>query len=165
MLEALYRCKDLKLHEYKLLLCIIRHTNGYNCNKNDLKNSFLVKETGISKSHICDTIQSLLKRDIIFKKEDSYGINKENSFWKSNSSVHMEQKFPQDGTRVPSTRNYDHPQTSTIASDSAPLNTTVKKTVNTTLYKQEKYFKNHREQIQSNGEWDTYIKLQGDYNE
>lgn len=165
MLEALYRCKDLKLHEYKLLLCMIRHTNGYNCTEQVLKNSFLVNETGISKSHICDTIQLLLHRDIIFKKKDSYGINQESNFWKSKSSVQMEpssaqreQKFRPDGTVVPSRWNNDLPQTPINTNDSAYLKTELKKEVKTTSYRQEKYVKNRREAIPTNEEWNAYIK-------
>ena len=171
MLEALYQCKDLKLHEYKLLLCMIRHTNGYNCNERILKNSFLVKETGISKSHICDTIQLLLKRDIIFKKEDSYGINKESSFWKSNCSVHMEQssaqveqKFPPDGTPVPSRWNCDHPQTSSVQDVSVPLKTTLKKELKKDIYKQgsvygiKPTFQRKRFDPPTRDEWDLYIR-------
>lgn len=169
MLEALYQSQDLKQREYKLLLCLIRHTNGYNCNERNLKNSFLVKETGISRSHICDTVQSLLKRDIIFKKEDSYGINKKSKFWKSNCSVQEEsssaqgeQKFRPDGTTVPPRGNNDLPQTTINANASSPLKTTLKKEIKTTSYKQEKYFKSRLNPILSNEEMDRYIKLQGD---
>jgi phage replication O-like protein O len=171
MLEALYQCKDLKLHEYKLLLCMIRHTNGYNCNERILKNSFLVKETGISKSHICDTIQSLIKRDVIFKKEDSYGIKKESSFWKSNCSVQMEpssvqgeQKFRPDGTTVPPRRNFDVPQSITAPSVSAPLNTELKKELKKDIYKQgsvygiKSTFQRKRFEPPKQDEWDQYIR-------
>jgi phage replication O-like protein O len=169
MLEALYQCKDLKLREYKLLLCMIRHTNGYNLNETILKNSYLVKETGISRSHICDTIQLLLKRDIIFKKEDSYGINKESPFWKNKSSLpreqssfHEEQKFPLQGTTVPPRGNNDHPQTIILQGASSPLKTTLKKEIKTTSYKQEKYFKSRLHPILTNEEMDRYIKSQGE---
>jgi len=169
MLETLYQSKDLKLREFKLLLCMIRQTNGYNCNERILKNSFLVKETGISKSHICDTIQLLLHRDIIFKKKDSYGINQESNFWKSKSSVQMEpssaqreQKFRPDGTVVPSRWNNDLPQTPINANDSAYLKTELKKEVKTTSYRQEKSFKSRLNPILTNEEMDCYIKLQGD---
>jgi phage replication O-like protein O len=169
ILEAIYQCKKLKPLEYKMLLCVIRYSYGYNMTECKLQNQFLVKKIGISKSHVNDTIQSLVKKNIIYKRNDTYGINLNYLFWnqisslnKEQSSLDQEQKFLKQGTGVPQTRNFHMPQTSTIPSFVEPLKTTLKKELNTTSYKQEKYFKNRREPILTNEEMDRYIKTQGD---
>jgi len=74
----------------------------------------------------------------------------------------VEQKFRPEGTTVPPRWNHDHPQNPTASSDSTFLKTELKTEINTTSYKQEKYFKNRREPILTNEEMDRYIKSQGD---
>jgi DNA-binding transcriptional regulator GbsR (MarR family) len=148
---------------------LIRNTYGYNRKECFLGNQFLVKEMGISKSHVSDTIQSLIQKNMIFKRKDTYGINKYYLTWKSNcslnseqSSLNQEQKFPKSGTVVPKIRNCDHPQNTTPQGFSAPLKTTLKKEIKTTSYKQEKYFKSRLHPILTNEEMDRYIKSQGE---
>ena len=105
ILEAIYQCKNLKPLEYKMLLCIIRYSYGYNMTECKLQNQFLVKKIGISKSHVSDTMQSLVKKNIIFKRNDTYGINLNYLFWhkisslnQEPSSLNQEQKFLIQGT-------------------------------------------------------------------
>ena len=145
ILEAIYQCKNLKPLEYKMLLCVIRYSYGYNMTECKLQNQFLVEKSGISKSHVSDTMQSLVKKNIIYKRKDAYGINLNYLFWnkisssnKEPSSLNQEQKFLIQGTEVPQTRNFDPSQTISPPSNSVPLNTTLKKEINTTSYKQEK---------------------------
>jgi phage replication O-like protein O len=169
ILEAIYQCKNLKPLEYKMLLCVIRHSYGYNMTECRLQNQFLVKEIGISKSHVSDTMQSLFKKNIIYKRNDVYGINLNYLFWnkisssnQEQSSLNQEQKFLIQGTGVPQTRNFHISQATINTNDSSPLKTTLKKTINTTSYKQEINSKYRREPIFTNEEWDIYIKEQGD---
>jgi phage replication O-like protein O len=172
LLEAIYHSDRLTPTEYKLFLCLIRNTYGYNRKECFLENLFLVKELGISKSHVSDCIQSLIKKNMIFKRKESYGINKYYLTWKSNcsedseqSSVNPEQKFPKSGTVVPKIRNYDIPQTTINTNAPSPLNTTLNTKINTTSYiqrKREKYFKSRLHPILTNEEMDLYIKSQGE---
>lgn len=64
LLDAICRA-DLSKQELKVLLCIIRFTYGYNKKQSLLSLSQIQKYTGIRRSHISETISSLIRKNMI----------------------------------------------------------------------------------------------------
>jgi len=69
ILEALARI-NLSSYEVRILLFIIRKTNGWQKKTDWISLSQLSQGTGIHKSHVCRTIKSLVTRNIIVKGRD-----------------------------------------------------------------------------------------------
>ena len=64
LLEAI--CKsNFTVRELKIILCIIRHTYGYQEKSHAMSLSFIEADTGIKRHHICETLKQLYQGHVI----------------------------------------------------------------------------------------------------
>lgn len=65
LLEAVYRY-DLTKNELKVLLCVFRHTYGYNQKEHVMSLSFIANDTGLPKSKISTALKGLNVKNLLF---------------------------------------------------------------------------------------------------
>lgn len=68
LLEAIYKA-DITKNEMRVLLCIIRHTYGYQRKCGEFPRSFLKEETGLSEARITESLDGLKGKNIIIVKD------------------------------------------------------------------------------------------------
>lgn len=71
LLDAICRA-DLSKQELKVLLCIIRFTYGYNRKQALISLNTIQKYTSIRRSHISETVSTLIDKNIIVTMDSSY---------------------------------------------------------------------------------------------
>lgn len=64
LLEALYRF-GLTRNEYKVMLCVIRHTYGYNKKEHQMSLTFIANDTGLAKERICEALNGLKVKNLL----------------------------------------------------------------------------------------------------
>jgi phage replication O-like protein O len=92
LLEALARI-NLDPYENRVLLFIIRKTYGWHKKMDWISLSQIAMGTGIRKSHISRTINSLEERNLVIRGSNKHiGLQKDYERWKK--------KLPKEATRV-----------------------------------------------------------------
>ena len=64
LLEALYRF-GLTRNEYKVMLCVIRHTYGYNKKEHPMSLTFIANDTGLVKERVCEALNGLKVKNLL----------------------------------------------------------------------------------------------------
>lgn len=91
LLEALATAK-LTPYEWRVVMCIMRKTYGWDKKVDRLSQSQMAQMTGISKGHISRTMKALKVKEIVTVDGNSrIGINKNYHSWKLPSVVTIEQ--------------------------------------------------------------------------
>ena len=86
IVEALERI-NLSPYEWRVMLCILRHTYGWNKKSDSISFSQFEQDTGIKRRHIQRTLKSLKDRNIIWmihkgeKTVVEYGFQKNYNLW------------------------------------------------------------------------------------
>lgn len=122
LLEALYRF-GLTRNEYKVMLCVIRHTYGYNRKERSMSLTFIANDTGISKTQVHEAISRLNVKNLLFVSPAKgilpqvLSVQKDPDKW---VSVPETGTVPESGTvpkkrnaSVPKKRNASVPETGT----------------------------------------------------
>lgn len=85
LLDALIS-RNFGLQEYKILLCIIRKTYGFNKKTDDMTLTQIANTTGLDLGNVSKKIKSLSARNILLKQQGKYGyilgLNKHYGTWK-----------------------------------------------------------------------------------
>jgi len=68
-------------YEFKVILFVIRKTDGYQKKMNNITNSQIVKGTGIYKSNVSRTISKLLNRRMLIRIGKLIGVQKDYELW------------------------------------------------------------------------------------
>lgn len=64
LIEALYRF-GLTRNEYKVILCVIRHTYGYNKKEHSMSLTFIANDTGLAKERVCEALNGLKVKNLL----------------------------------------------------------------------------------------------------
>lgn len=80
IIEALMRI-NLSPYESRIIWAVIRQTYGWQKKGANISLSKFNELTGVSKSHICDAIKKLVKRNILVKKKNRYSLQKNYEKW------------------------------------------------------------------------------------
>ena len=84
ILERLYAI-PLSGSEYKIILCILRKTYGWRKKSDRISLSQLVTETKLSRKQVCESINKLVTKRLLFKLKTSqineYYFNKDYEMW------------------------------------------------------------------------------------
>ena len=84
ILERLYAI-PLSGSEYKIILCVLRKTYGWRKLSDNISLSQLVTETKLSRKQVCDVINKLTAKKIIFRIKktniNEYFFNKDYEMW------------------------------------------------------------------------------------
>ncbi len=85
LLEAITLHKFSK-REYKVVLSVIRKTYGFNKKADDMSLSQISDLTGLDRSNICRTVNSLTAKKVLSKRQGKYGqvigLNKKYKEWR-----------------------------------------------------------------------------------
>lgn len=85
LLEAIYK-SDLSGAEFRVLLCILRKTYGFNSKSTSIKQAEISNRTGLHKSTISRVVGILMSRNIV-KVNGAVGINKDWEEWEEVSKM------------------------------------------------------------------------------
>jgi phage replication O-like protein O len=84
LLEALTRY-DFSKYEYKIILAVIRKTEGYHKTMATIGNSKLASMTGMERNHVGKTVRQLIIKRVLIRDTSTYkkgiGINKNHQEW------------------------------------------------------------------------------------
>jgi phage replication O-like protein O len=87
---------DFTKRQYKIIICIIRKTYGWNKSEDDISRSQIMEFTGLHNSHITKTMQELLEMNVIIigqgKHAKKYKINKYYDTWRVTKTVTITKK-------------------------------------------------------------------------
>lgn len=72
---------NLPPYEWRVLLCILRKTYGWNKKSDFISVSQIAELTGLPRSHACRAKQRLLERNILFFNKGKLGLNKNYNTW------------------------------------------------------------------------------------
>jgi phage replication O-like protein O len=99
--QALMR-RNLSKYQSRILWAIFRKTFGFNKDEDWISNSQLVEMTGIHKAHISRTIKELLDRNIVTKRGNKIGFQKDNQQWRElPKGVTSHHELPRGATPLP----------------------------------------------------------------
>lgn len=106
LLEAIYRI-SLSDYEHRVFWFIVRKTYGYKKKIDWIAQKQIVEETGISKSHVSETIKKLKNKNMITREGKKIGIQKDYDNWKFLKQVtfNRNKKFLKEGIEVPDSSN------------------------------------------------------------
>jgi len=121
-------------YEFKVILFVIRKTDGYQKKMNNITNSQIVKGTGIYKSNVSRTISKLLNRRMLIRIGKLIGVQKDYELWLPKLS----QQITID-TKVISQDNNDNNQlpgqmTKVISADNKKLSKQITKVISADNY-------------------------------
>ena len=80
LIEIMIR-SNLSGRELRVILTIIRKTNGWNKREDKIPGSQIARLTGIEKGNVSKTIKRLIKRKVIFKNGNKLGIIRDYTRW------------------------------------------------------------------------------------
>ncbi|MBA7536960.1 hypothetical protein ES705_29226 [subsurface metagenome] len=89
----------LSSRESQILWAIFRKTYGWHKKIDWITGSQLVKMTGISKSHISETLKRLVQRNLVIKNGNKLGFQKDYELWEKFPNGGTIKKFPNGGTK------------------------------------------------------------------
>lgn len=93
---------NLNWYEGNLMWAIIYKTIAFNKLEDKIPKDQLVSLTGIHRRHLKRTVNSLLKKGVIFKKDNVYGVQRDFTKWENvPNQVYKEKKVPIQVKNVP----------------------------------------------------------------
>ncbi|GAI64333.1 unnamed protein product [marine sediment metagenome] len=93
---------NLNWYEGNLMWAIVYKTIAFNKEEDKIPKSQMVELTGINKRHLSRTINSLLKKGVIFRRGNVYGVQTDFSKWENTpNQVYKEKKHLIRAERVP----------------------------------------------------------------
>ena len=93
---------NLNWYEGNLMWAIVYKTIAFNKEEDKIPKSQMTDLTGINKRHLSRTINSLLKKGMIFRRGNVYGVQTDFSKWKNTpNQVYKEKKHLIRAERVP----------------------------------------------------------------
>jgi len=93
---------NLSKCEGNLMWAIVYKTIAFNKEEDKIPKSQMTDLTGINKRHLSRTINSLLKKGVIFRKGNVYGVQLDFSKWENTpNQVYKEKKHQSRAKRVP----------------------------------------------------------------
>ena len=93
---------NLNCYEGNLMWAIVYKTIAFNKEEDKIPKEQLVSLTGIHRRHLKRTVNSLLKKGVIIKKDNVYGVQRDFTKWENvPNQVYKEKKVPIQGENVP----------------------------------------------------------------
>ena len=137
--------------EFRVVWAIVHKTIAFNRSEDKIPGSQLVGLTGINKRHLKRTVNSLLKKGVIFRKDNVYGIQRDFTKWEMvPNQVLTEGKVPNRVEMVP-----NRVEMVPNRADSRDLSkrTIQEKGLSASLGKEdrEKFLENYRKMVESIG--------------
>lgn len=101
--------KKFKNYEWKLLWAVVYKTIAFNKLEDKIPQSQLVALTGIDKRHMNRTVNSLIKKGVIFRRGNIYGVEPDFYKWEKSPLQVTNEKVTSTGGKVTSTGDKKSP--------------------------------------------------------
>ena len=142
---------NLNCYEGNLMWAIVYKTIAFNKEEDKIPKEQLVSLTGIHRRHLKRTVNSLLKKGVIIKKDNVYGVQRDFTKWENvPNQVYKEKKVPIQGENVP---NQGENVPNQVPSRDLSKRTIQEKGLSASLGKEdrEKFLENYRKMVESIG--------------